>query len=206
MKKCFFCNTSSFGKKGVNYLRWVCNDCNKKYSNEEIVQRVYKPYGEKPKVTRINPKSINLEEEMETLIQIDYGRLHRVKNKVFYSKNNKLSDFEPIMKKTLEKEISSNFIHLKIEPIYNKQEIAKLISGGNFDFDDNFTKGFTLIVSLEEPEKNLMKKIVTILRQSKFGCLVSGYSAHCHLFDKNPTNIKAQNILSKVNKEIIEKI
>ena len=73
-----------------------------------------------------------------------------------------------------------------------------MISGGNYDFNDSFDDGYSLIVSLKYGDSRLKREIITILREKGFGCLPADYTIHAHLNKNAPKESEAKEILSSV--------
>lgn len=93
--------------------------------------------------------------------------------------------------------IDSNSLKFSIEPI-TKHNTSKLISGGNFDFGDDFSAGYSLTISQKNQEKGLMKHIVKNLRHEGWACLYGDLTTHCHINEEYPTEDSAKEILNKV--------
>jgi len=93
--------------------------------------------------------------------------------------------------------IDSNSLKFSIDPI-TKHNTSKLISGGNFDFNDDFSTGYTLTVSQKNQEKGLMKHIVKNLRHDGWACMYGDLTTHCHMNENYPNEDDAKDILNKV--------
>lgn len=79
---------------------------------------------------------------MEKIIELEYNEERIVDIKIFLSNKNK--DWIRFTRNYQEK-IDHNIIHLKINPTENKTN-ARLISDGNFDFNDSSDSGYSLLV------------------------------------------------------------
>ena len=105
------------------------------------------------------------------------------------------------------KMVDSNRLQFKIE-IVNKNSISKLVSGGNYDFGDDFSKGYSLTVSQSTRENVLMNWVVKILRGEGWACIYGELTTHCHLKNEFPTTDEAkillQKLVSKINKTLSE--
>lgn len=207
IKRCVVCNKIFLGITGIDASGdWVCMSCWKKHNSIHEAANLAQRKREQSGQLRLNAKSINIRDEKEALIQLDYGLLKKISRKVFYSKHNTISDFVPIFNKIAEGKTKTNLIHLKIEPVTDVTQISKLISGGMFDFRDDFTRGYTLIVSLAHQDGDLLKKILRIIHEKNFGCLSSDYSAHCHLSENEPNEQKAVEMMQFLKKRIEEEL
>jgi len=105
------------------------------------------------------------------------------------------------------KMVDSNKLRFKIE-IVNKSNISRLISGGNYDFGDDFPKGYSLTISQTTRENELMNWVTKILRGECWACIYGEVTTHCHLKNDFPTidGAKAllQKIILKINKTLSE--
>jgi hypothetical protein len=140
-------------------------------------------------------RQFDLDDEFEKVIQVIYEEEQEVEVKLFLS-SNEWSTFS----RNYNERVDDNFIRLRID--ISKKTGSSLISGGNYDFNDDFDKGYSLFVLLRYADKRLLSVISKILRGNKFGCLPTKYSIHAHLNDENPSEEKAKEILSQITDEI----
>lgn len=141
-------------------------------------------------------KQFNFNDGLESVIEVSYGAPRDSKVKLFFSND----DFTTFSRNYTEK-IKDNFVRLTIQPTTRAN--ASLISGGNYDFNDSFGKGYSLFVIIRREDPKLMSIISSVLRSENFGCLPSSrftLTAHCN--DDFPTENKAVEILSKLNYKI----
>jgi len=105
------------------------------------------------------------------------------------------------------KMVDSNKLRFKIE-VVNKTNISKIVSGGNYDFGDDFPKGYSLTVSQTNRENVLMNWVTKILRDEGWACIYGEITTHCHLKKEFPTideaKILLQNLILKINKSLSE--
>ena len=144
-------------------------------------------------------REFNLDDEFEKVIQVTYEEGQEVEVKLFLSSN----EWNTFSRNYKEK-VNDNFVRLVID--ISKKTGASLISGGNYDFNDDFEKGYSLFVLLRYSDKELLSMISEILRDYKFGCLPTQYSIHAHLNDEHPTEEKAKKILSQITDEISKSV
>jgi len=101
----------------------------------------------------------------------------------------------------------SNKLRFKIE-IVTKSNISRLISGGNYDFGDDFPRGYSLTISQTTRENELMNWVTKILRSEGWACIYGEVTTHCHLKNEFPTIDGAktllQKIILKINKALSE--
>lgn len=138
-------------------------------------------------------RKFNFNDGLERVIEITYAKDREVDVKLFFSDN----DWTTFSRNYKEK-VYDNFVRFIIE-------VAKkttLISGGNYDFNDDFSKGYTLFVMMKHGDKKLLSQISDILRNKKFGCLPTTFSIHAHLNDEHPTEDRAKQILSEITDEL----
>jgi len=141
-------------------------------------------------------KQFNFNDGLESVIEISYGAPRESKVKLFFSND----DFTTFSRNYTEK-IKDNFVRLTIQPATRAN--ASLISGGNFDFDDSFDKGYTLSVSFRREDSKLLAVISQILRSEGFGCLPSKFSIIAHQNSLiYPTDVEAVELLTKLNYKI----
>lgn len=115
-----------------------------------------------------------------------------------FKKNLKLYELETIESEIIPIMIDSNILKLKIDvTIFSK--VATLVGGGNYDFGDDFSRGYTLKVSQKERDIELMKYVVKILQSRGWGCLYGELTTHCHKGHDFPTSENAQKILEDVS-------
>lgn len=115
-----------------------------------------------------------------------------------FKKNLKLYELETIESEIIPIMIDSNVLKLKID-VATFSKIARLIGGGNFDFDSNFTRGYTITVSQKERDVELMKYVVKILQSRGWGCLYGELTTHCHYKHDFPTVENAQKMLEDIS-------
>ena len=141
-------------------------------------------------------KQFNFNDGLESVIEISYGAPRESKVKLFFSND----DFSTFSRNYTEK-IKDNFVRLTIQPATRAN--ASLISGGNFDFNDSFDKGYTLSVSFRREDSKLLAVISQILRSEGFGCLPSKFSIIAHQNSLSyPTDVEAVELLTKLNYKI----
>ena len=144
-----------------------------------------------------NKREFNFNEGLERVFQISYQEEQEIDVKLFFTQNN-WTTFSRNYKET----IKDNFVRLIIE--VSKKNNTSLISGGNYNFNDDFSKGYTLIVLMKYSDKKLLSVISNTLRNKKFGCLPTNYSIHAHLNDENPNEDNAKEILNEISTELEE--
>lgn len=105
------------------------------------------------------------------------------------------------------KMVDSNKLRFKIE-VGTKSNISKLVGGGNYEFGDDFPKGYSLTVSQTTRENELMNWVTKILRSEGWACIYGEITTHCHLKNDFPTIDGAKtllhNIILKINKTLSE--
>ncbi|MDC0159132.1 hypothetical protein OAJ55_00390 [Candidatus Nitrosopelagicus sp.] len=153
------------------------------------------------------------------IIDLEYSKERETELKELIKKKRKFSDKDlkvsrfgkkPSPKlfelETLESYISAIMIHsnqLKFETDSTRSKnVSTLISGGNFDFGDDFSKGYTLIVSQKERDKPLMKFLAKYLRSQGWGCLYGDLTMHCHLKNESPSSDGTFEHLKKIVKYV----
>ena len=94
---------------------------------------------------------------------------------------------------------------MKINPTKNRTN-AKLISGGNFDFNDSSDSGYSLLVSMRFFEKPLLDELSSILRDNKFWCFSSNHTIHAHRDSNYPSEPEAKKILEDITNDISDKL
>ena len=144
--------------------------------------------------------SYNLDSGLEAILVFDYSFPTPSKTRLFFSKENNTAMFS----RDYLANTTDNAIHLKIEPTTRRN--AKLISGGNYDFNDSFDDGYSLVVNLKYGDPSLRKEIIDILREEGFGCLPADFTIHAHLNRIAPKESDAKNILSGIVKRVRERI
>lgn len=140
-------------------------------------------------------KQFDFNEGLESVIEVSYDSPRENRVKLFFSTN----DFTTFSRNYTEK-ISDNFVRLTMQP--STRANASLISGGNFDFNDSFDKGYSLFVSMRREDPKLLAIISSALRSENFGCLPSRFTITAHRNDNFPTTNVAAEILSKLNHKI----
>lgn len=164
---------------------------NKKSKNESETES-------KPEPTP-NPdfgkRKFDFNEGLESVVEVVYEKEREVDVKLFFS-NDDWSTFS----RNYKERVHDNFIRFTIEVA--RRTNSSLISGGNYDFNDDFAKGYTLFVLMKYSDKKLLSKVSTVLRSKKFGCLPTNFSIHAHLNDENPTEDNAKQILSDITDEL----
>ena len=137
-----------------------------------------------PSDGEINPdfskREFNFNDGLESVVEVSYEKEREVDVKLFFSNND-----WTIFSRNYKEKVGDNFVRFIIE--VSKKTNASLISGGNYDFNDDFSKGYSLFVLMKHGDKKLLSQISTILRSKKFGCLPTTFSIHAHLNDENPT-------------------
>lgn len=120
-----------------------------------------------------------------------------------FKKNMKLYELEVIESELIPIMIDSNILKMNID-ITNTSKVSSMVSGGNFDFRDDFTHGYTLTVSQSERDTELMKYVVKFLQNLGWGCLYGEKSTHCHLQNDFPSTVDAIKILEDITTRINE--
>lgn len=139
---------------------------------------------------------------LERIIELEYDKERIINTKIFLSEKQRE---EVIYTRGYKEKIERNRIHLKINLNWNRSS-ARLISGGNFDFNDSTDNGYTIFVSMRFFEKPLFNQLISILRDNKFGCLSSNYTIHAHKDARYPTEHEAKKILKHVTDDISDKL
>ena len=178
-----------------------------RYERDYLERQLQEKYGlkegEDAKEKLTNPdfpkRKFDLDDEFEKVIQVVYEEGQEVEVKLFLS-SNEWSTFS----RNYKERVDDNFIRLRID--ISKKTGSSLISGGNYDFNDDFEKGYNAFVLLRYADKKLLSVISEILRSNKFGCLPTKYSIHAHLNDENPTEEKAKEILSQITDEVSKSV
>lgn len=142
------------------------------------------------------------EGKLQAVIEVNYLKSQKINTKVFVSNQEQFSDNQPIRSRKFEESIDRNFVTLKMEIKRYDRQFAHTVSGGNYDFYTQSPVGYLLYVTLEKNDKQLMARVIKILRENNFGCLPSDYSAHCSYADKNPTEEGGIELLKRVSKSI----
>jgi len=144
--------------------------------------------------------SYNLDSGLEAILVFDYSAPTKSKTRLFFSKENNTTLFS----RDYLTNTTNNVIHFKIEPTIRKN--AKLISGGNFDFNDSFDDGYSLVLNLKYGDQSLRKEIIDILSEEGFGCLPSDFTIHAHLNKNSPSEFDAKKLLSVIVDRITERV
>ncbi len=139
---------------------------------------------------------------LEKVIEFDYDQEKIINTKIFFSKKSK--DWKIFVRDYQEK-IDHNIIHLKINPTKNRTN-ARLISSGNFDFNDSSDSGYSLLVSIRFFEKPLLDELSSILRDNKFACFSSNYTIHAHRDSNYPNFYEGKKILEDIADDISSKL
>ena len=175
---------------------WICRSCEnaRKFdTKEDYIAHRMSAHGLNDKFAL---KQLDFNDGLESVIEISYGAPRESKVKLFFSKG----DFATFSRNYAEK-IKDNFVRLTIQPATRAN--ASLISGGNFDFNDSFDKGYTLSVSFRRADSKLLAVISQILRNEGFGCLPSKFSIIAHQNTSiYPTDVEAAELLTKLNYKI----
>ncbi len=163
--------------------------------NEKIIQEITENEKE------VNPdfakRKFDFNDGLEQVVEVLYEKKREVDVKLFFSNDN-WSTFS----RNYKERVNDNFVRFIIQ--ISRKTNAKLIGGGNFDFNDDFSKGYTLFVLMKYSDKRLLSTISTILRSKKFGCLPTNFSIHAHLNDENPTEEDGKQILSEITGQLLE--
>ena len=190
----------------------ICNKGNSKFKKNTIKQESNKLFHpeckeesltkkKKEKNNEENPdfakRQFDFNEGLERVIQISYQEEQEIDVKLFFSQD----DWTTFTRNYKEK-IKDNFVRLIIE--VSKKTNTSLISGGNYNFNDDFSKGYTLFALMRYSDKKLLSVISNTLRNKKFGCLPTNYSIHAHLNDENPNEDNAKEILREISTELEE--
>jgi SAM-dependent methyltransferase len=93
-----------------------------------------------------------------------------------------------------------NYITLKMSIAKNK-ESAKVLSGGNFDFDDSTGEGYHLTIKYTDYD-DVVKTVIKTIRESNFACLPSRTSTTCFMNRASQSDDERDSIL----KELCSKI
>ena len=120
-----------------------------------------------------------------------------------FKKNLKLYELEIIESELIPIMIDSNILKMQIDTT-TFSKVSSMVSGGNFDFGDDFTRGYTLTVSQSERDTELMKYVVKFLQNLGWGCLYGEKSTHCHLQNDFPNTDDAIKILEDISTRINE--
>ncbi len=145
-------------------------------------------------------RQCNFNDGLERVIEVSYDAPRENKVKLFFSTD----DFTTFSRNYTEKN-SDNFVRIRIQP--SNKINTSLISGGNFDFNTSFEKGYSLDVSMRRSDSKLLAVISKILRSENFGCLPpSRFTITAHRNDKFPTANVAVEILSKLSSKIQDAI
>ena len=111
--------------------------------NEKIWK---KEISDEPEEKLTNPdftkREFNLNNESEKVIQVVYEEGQEVDVKLFLS-SNEWSTFS----RNYKEKVNDNFIRLLID--ISKRTDASLLSGGNYNFNDDFEKGYSLLFYLD---------------------------------------------------------
>ena len=207
--RCIFCGWDK--KRGM--ICHLCEQKKTKLKNNDLMQEKNKLFHRicqenknqlKTRDLELNPDFIKREfifdEGLEKLIHISYQTPQEINVKLFFNKN----DWS-IFSKNFTEKTGYNSVRLIIEAS-NKKNSSSLVSGGNFDFNDDFDSGYTLLILLKHGDKKLLKHIGQTLRSKGWGCLPSTFSIMAHLNDVNPTNDNARTIVSEITDELSNSI
>lgn len=166
----------------------------------QVIQDLRKNDKQRKRLEDFGKITYNLDSGLEAMLVFDYSTSTPTKTRLFFSKENNTSLFS----RDYLENTTHNTIHFKIEPTTRKN--AKLISGGNFDFNDSFDNGYSLVLSLKYGDQGLRKEIIDILNEEGFGCLPSDFTIHAHLNSANPSESHATELLSCIVNRITERI
>ena len=195
----------------------ICNKGNSKFKKNTIKQESSKLFHldcknnpstikTKPNTYDSNPdfalKQFDFTKGLERVIEITYNKEKEVDVKLFFSTDeNEWSTFD----RNYKENIKDNFIRLNIEP--SRRTNSSLISGGNYNFNDDFDAGYSLRVSMKYSDKKLISKIASILRDNNFGCLPSTkFTLDAHRNYEHPTEYESEKILASITDMIYEKL
>jgi len=180
----------------------------KNLEDEKIESRIKNERLEEPTKTQKEQEGFNdnfafkqfdFNDGLESVIEITYGVPRESKVKLFFTKD----DFSTFSRNYTEK-LKDNFIRLTIAP--SSRANASLISGGNYDFNDSFDKGYSLFVSMRREDSKLMKVVSDVLRSENFGCLPTRFTISAHKNDDFPLEHKAVEILTKLNEKLTKAV
>lgn len=115
-----------------------------------------------------------------------------------FKKNLKLYELETIESEITPIMIDFNVLKLQID-ITTFSKVATLISGGNYDFGDDFTRGYTIKASQKERDVELMKYVVKTLQNRGWGCLYGELTTHGHYKHDFPTTENSQKMLKDIS-------
>ena len=147
-------------------------------------------------------KQFDFSQGLERVIEVTYNKEKEVDVKLFFSTDK--DEWSTFVRNYKEK-VKDNFIRLNIEP--SKRTNSGLISGGNYEFNDDFDAGYTLRVSMKYSDKKLMAKITSVLRDNNFGCLPSTkFTVDAHRNFEHPTEYEAEKILASITDRIYQKL
>ena len=147
-------------------------------------------------------KQFDFTKGLERVIEVTYNKEKEVDVKLFFSTDK--DEWSTFVRNYREK-VKDNFIRLNIEP--SKRTNSGLISGGNYEFNDDFDAGYTLRVSMKYSDKKLMAKITSVLRDNNFGCLPSTtFTVDAHRNFEHPTEYEAEKILASITDRIYQKL
>ena len=144
-------------------------------------------------------RHFDFESGLEKVVEIVYENGHKVDVRLFLSKNS----YE-IFSRNYKMNVGDNYVRFIIQ--VSTRTSSKLISGGNFEFNDDFSKGYTLFVIMKYADSKLISMISNILRAKNFGCLPSKYSIHAHLNDKYPNEDSARKLVSEIALKLKENL
>lgn len=178
-----------------------CRQCQKERTVDEIT------IAEKPRVkypltqTHIFEFSevIKVINGMTSHISLFYLEPHVAETKLFISKEKHRDKFSPIETKESHKTILQNQIKFKID-LSNPHNFTTSWnkSKTNFDIHDEFEKGYSLTIAFSEPNNELMKHVMQIIRNIGFGIMPGKRWIHCHFHEKTPSNENALKLLEEV--------
>ena len=169
------------------------------YDNPIKKDVAYQSKEEKPGNPDFDKRVFNFNDGLERVVEVSYDQEREVGVKLFFSRDD-WSTFN----RDYKERVHDNFVRFIIEA--TRKTNASLISGGNYDFNDDFLKGYTMIVIMKYSDKKLPSQISSILRSKKFGCLPGNFSIHAHLDDEYPTEEKAREIVSEITSKLYDSL
>jgi len=140
-------------------------------------------------------REFDFDDGLQSVIEIAYDKEQEVPVKLFFSRD----DYSMFSRNYTEK-VKDNFVRFVIDVAGTTRSI--MVSGGNYDFKDDFDKGYTLFVIMKYRDRKLLARISKILRSKNFGCLPTNYSIHAHLNNDFPTEDYAKSILKDITTDL----
>ena len=185
-----------FNGKEVRIHKYCIPLMHEKISSHQKILELKKKETAEKHASNFTNISYDLDSEVEAIILFNYSQPKESRLKLFCSRENNTTIFSRDQLQTN----SYNIVHLKIEPTTRKN--AKLLSGGNYEFDDSFESGYSLVINLKYEDSKFRHDTIDILKQYEFGSMPSDYTIHAHLNKENPTLSEAKEIFAKIIQDI----